>query len=154
MSFKNNPENNINFHVLEDAEHPFPSNTIGVANWLIQVAKIDGKTISNITYIFCSDEYLLDINQKYLGHDYYTDIITFPYKEITDIESDIYISLDRVKDNASEYNVAFQNELLRVIVHGLLHLMGYGDKTEEESILMRLKEDQCIELYDRSKDVS
>jgi len=137
----------ISFHVEENVEHPFLQNENSYVQWLTYVAKSEQKIISQLTYIFCSDDYLLDINIKYLGHDYYTDIITFPYKEGDEIESDLYISLDRVKENADEYNVSFDNELKRVMVHGLLHLMGYADKSEEEITQMRQKEDYYISTF-------
>ncbi|HRD08546.1 MAG TPA: rRNA maturation RNase YbeY, partial [Saprospiraceae bacterium] len=101
-----------------------------------------------INYIFCSDDYLLQINQEYLQHDYYTDIITFPYQQGKNIESDIFISLDRVRENAAEFaDGDYARELLRVIAHGLLHLSGYGDKTDEEALKMRAAENKAIESY-------
>lgn len=137
----------ISFHLADDVEHPFPTQEADFISWLINVGKSESKSISSLTYIFCSDDYLLDINIKYLGHDYYTDIITFPYKEGDEVESDLYISLDRVKENADDYNVSYDEELKRVMVHGLLHLLGYGDKTEEDIRLMREKEDYYISKF-------
>ena len=134
----------ITFHLADLSEHPFAENEDKYINWLSNVAKSEHKTISSLTYIFCSDEYLLDINIKYLGHDYYTDIITFPYKEGNDIESDMYISIDRVKENAIEFGETFENELCRVMVHGLLHLIGYGDKNDDEIKIMRQKEEEYL----------
>ncbi|MBC7884608.1 MAG: rRNA maturation RNase YbeY [Saprospiraceae bacterium] len=139
---------NISFFVEEDVSHPFPSDEPEYSKWLNSVAAEENKTISTLTYIFCSDEYLLDINLTYLGHDYYTDIITFPYKEGDIIESDIYISLDRIKENAEEFKVSFYNELKRVMVHGVLHLIGYNDKSEKEVITIREKEDYYIRRFD------
>lgn len=137
----------ISFHLADDVKHPFPDQENSFLSWLENVAKSESKSISSLTYIFCSDDYLLDINIKYLGHDYYTDIITFPYKEGDEVESDLYISLDRVKENAEYYNVSYDEELKRVMVHGLLHLFGYGDKSEEDIQMMREKEDFYITKF-------
>jgi rRNA maturation RNase YbeY len=90
--------------------------------------------------IFCSDEYLLDVNKKYLNHDYYTDIITFDYVEDKIISGDIFISSDRVRENANQFNVSFEMELFRIIIHGILHLLGYKDKTKKDKSLMTEKE--------------
>ena len=95
-------------------DHPFPTQEKEFVIWLENVAKDESKNITFLTYIFCSDEFLLDINIQHLGHDYYTDIITFPYKEGDDIESDLYISIERVKENAFDYEVTFDEELKRV----------------------------------------
>lgn len=137
----------ITFHLEDIIEHPFPNYEKDYTAWLEKVAKAETKNISSLTYIFCSDEYILDINIKYLGHDYYTDIITFPYKEGDDIESDLYISLERVKENAEDFHVSFDEELRRVMVHGLLHLFGYSDKSKEDIRLMREKEDYYIAKF-------
>ena len=103
--------------------------------------------LSNINYIFCSDDYLLTINQEHLNHDYYTDIITFDLSEKeNNIESDIFISIDRVKENAKNNHVKFHIELYRVLIHGVLHLLGFNDKNEEEKLIMREKEDACLSL--------
>ena len=101
----------------------------------------------SLCFVFMSDDYLLEINKEHLNHDYYTDIITFPIEETEDsLEADIYISIDRVKDNAAEFEVDFNVELLRVVLHGVLHLCGYGDKTEAEIVTMRAKENYYINL--------
>ena len=128
-------------------DHPFPTQEKEFVIWLENVAKDESKNISFLTYIFCSDEFLLDINIQHLGHDQYTDIITFPYKEGDDIESDLYISIERVKENAYDYEVTFDEELKRVMVHGLLHLLGYSDKSEEDVRIMREKEDYYIARF-------
>ncbi|MBT8189620.1 MAG: rRNA maturation RNase YbeY [Saprospiraceae bacterium] len=113
--------------------------------WLLEVVRTENKTISSLDYIFCSDQHLLEINKKYLDHDYYTDIITFPLN--TDpIESNVFISIDRVKENAQLYNQSFIDELHRVIVHGLLHMIGYNDKTQEDEFQMREKENSYLQL--------
>ena len=103
-----------------------------------QIFKNEKKTLSSINYIFCSDEYLLEINRQFLKHDYYTDIITFNLSEDPKkIEGEIYISIDRVRDNAKSHAVSFTNELHRVIFHGSLHLCGYRDKKKEDIVVMR-----------------
>ncbi len=135
----------ISFH-KEEIEFELPAED-HLEQWLTAIAKKEKKTIIQLSYIFCSDQYLLEINKTYLGHDYYTDIITFPYKQDREVESDIFISIDRIRENAIEYKTTFQQELLRVIVHGLLHMLGYGDKTEEDQIEMTKMEDHSISLW-------
>lgn len=116
-----------------------------VQQWLEQLATEESCQIEQLQYIFCSDEYLLDINKQYLDHDYYTDIITFPLNaDQQALVSDIYISIDRIKDNAQAYKVSFEKELYRVIAHGLLHMCGYGDATDAEKEIMRGKEDYYV----------
>ncbi|KYG81627.1 rRNA maturation RNase YbeY [Roseivirga ehrenbergii] len=119
-----------------------------IAIWLQRIAEAENSSIEEISYVFCSDDYLLKINQEYLDHDYYTDIITFDNRDNPEdpIESDIFISIDRVTENASDQNVSFELELKRVLAHGLLHLIGYNDKTEEEQQLMREKEEAYLSL--------
>jgi rRNA maturation RNase YbeY len=110
--------------------------------------KKEKKTASSLTYVFCSDEYLLGINKQFLNHDYYTDIITFDLSTTKEkIEGEIYISVDRVKDNAKQHNSTKQQELHRVIFHGILHLCGYKDKTGNEEKTMRAAEDKYLGLY-------
>jgi rRNA maturation RNase YbeY len=115
--------------------------------WLNEVAPNEGKITGEITLIFCSDEHLLEMNRQYLNHDYYTDIITFDYSEVGEISGDLFISIDRVYDNALLNSVSRDNELKRVCVHGLLHLCGYGDKSEEDAMVMRAKEDYYLDKY-------
>lgn len=115
--------------------------------WLELIAERENFSVESISYIFCSDTYLLDINKQYLDHDYFTDIITFDYTEETFLSGDMFISIDRVIENANTYNVSFLNELYRVIVHGLLHLCGYKDKSDSDAILMRSKEDEALLLF-------
>lgn len=111
------------------------------------------KHLSTIRYVFCSDDFLLDINRSSLNHDYYTDIITFDLSEPNQlIESEVYISVDRVKDNAQTNKVSFENELCRVIFHGALHLCGYKDKKKEDVLVMRKKEEYYLKAFStRSK---
>ncbi|MCM1176868.1 MAG: rRNA maturation RNase YbeY [Bacteroidales bacterium] len=112
--------------------------------WLRIVAESEIRRIGNISIIFCSDNYILDINQRYLGHDYFTDIITFDYCEDDRLSGDLFISVDSVRENAVEYGTEFADELNRVIVHGLLHLIGYDDHTEEDVAQMRAKENYYL----------
>ncbi|MBQ8460916.1 MAG: rRNA maturation RNase YbeY [Bacteroidales bacterium] len=115
--------------------------------WLKAVASSEIKKLGAINIIFCSDNYILDINQKYLGHDYFTDIITFDYCEGNVLSGDLFISIDTVRDNASFYGVdSFENELQRVMVHGLLHLIGYDDHTPEQQAVMREKENYYLDF--------
>ena len=114
------------------------------AKWLLSVARSEGKKAGSIQYVFVSDQKILEINQEYLKHDYFTDIITFPYEEGDILSGDIFISVDTVKSNAVEYNQTFEDELDRVISHGLLHLLGYDDRTEVQQKQMRLKEEDCL----------
>ena len=115
--------------------------------WLEKVATEEGQEIEELNYIFCSDEYLLEMNKTHLNHDYYTDIITFDNSfEGNNIMGDVYMSIDRIKENAEEYKVDFDHELNRVLVHGLLHLLGYNDKTEKQQNEMTLKENAYLLL--------
>jgi probable rRNA maturation factor len=116
--------------------------------WLKNIASKAGFKIKELNYVFCSDEYLYQINLEYLNHETYTDIITFDNSEKEfDLSGDIFISIDRVNENAKTHNQEIETELSRVLAHGLLHLMGYKDKTKEESTLMRQKEEESISLY-------
>lgn len=116
--------------------------------WLKEIANTHKKKLGELNYIFCSDEYLYSINVEYLKHKTYTDIITFDNSEEEDkIEGDIFISIDRVKENANKMNVSFETELQRVLSHGILHLLGYKDKKEEDQKIMRAMEEQSIALF-------
>ena len=117
--------------------------------WLKIVAQSEAKALGDIGIIFCSDNYILDVNIKYLGHDYYTDIITFDYCEGDILSGDLFISIDSVRENASFYGVDFPSELNRVIVHGLLHLIGYDDHSEEDIAVMRAKENYYLDLREK-----
>lgn len=122
-----------------------PTEAKQLKQWVTDVIHAEGFTTGTINYIFCSDEYLLQVNKDHLDHDYYTDIITFDMSDDEDtVSSDLFISIDRVKDNAIQLNVSFEEELHRVMIHGILHLVGYNDKTEEEQKEMRLTENQYI----------
>jgi rRNA maturation RNase YbeY len=113
-------------------------------NWIKRTIERNNKQLGEISYIFCSDEQLLEINKEFLNHDYYTDIITFDYSEADIVSGDLFISIDRIKDNAKTLDVSYQEELHRVIIHGILHLLGFKDKTDEESQNMRLLENECL----------
>ena len=115
--------------------------------WITKLLLSKGKKVGNIHYLFCDDEYLLDLNQKFLHHDTYTDIITFDYTEDEFLSGDIFISIERVKENAAKFKVSFQEELLRVLAHGVLHLLGYNDKTESEKKEMREEEGKAMLLF-------
>ena len=116
--------------------------------WLKRQTEQEGFTIGELNYIFCSDGYVLQVNRDYLNHDYYTDIITFDQREEErKIEGDIFISVERVADNASQLNVPAEQEMRRVLAHGLLHLCGYGDKADEEITQMRAKEDEWLASF-------
>ena len=116
--------------------------------WLENLIAEENKELINLTYSFCKDEYLLNINKKYLNHDYFTDIITFDLSDSKNqIEGDIYISIERVRDNAKQANTSVEEELLRILAHGLLHLIGYDDKTLGEKKKMRKKENFYINKY-------
>lgn len=117
--------------------------------WLMGLAQHYDVSIAQINYIFCTDDAILEINRQYLDHDYYTDIITFPYSEGSDISSDIFISIDTVQSNAVKFGTSFETELTRVIAHGLLHLIGFKDKTDEDALEMRKQEDFCIAAFAR-----
>ena len=112
--------------------------------WLENIISSEGKKLGDINYIFCDDEYLLKVNQDFLQHDYYTDIITFDYVKGKTISGDIFISVERIKDNAIALSKEYESEFKRVLAHGILHLCGYKDKTPEEEKIMRDKEDFYI----------
>lgn len=130
-----------NFHFHEIGVVDIPD---GFMPWLKQISKEYRKSIS-LNYIFCSDEYLLEVNRKHLDHDYYTDIITFDLSTVENrIQSDIFISLDRVSENADKESISFAHELTRVMSHGVFHLLGFGDKTSDEALIMRELEQNAI----------
>jgi rRNA maturation RNase YbeY len=123
------------------------SHTTIPSTWIEKVINDNGKLVGRIDFVFCHDDYLLHINKTFLNHDYYTDIITFNHSENDHyISGDIFISLDRVRDNAGQMNSIFHHELERIVIHGVLHLLGYNDSSESEKILMRAKEDICLRL--------
>ena len=115
--------------------------------WIKNVIISEGKKVGELSYIFCDDDYLLKLNKEYLDHDTLTDIISFDYSVGKIVQGDIFISTERVKENSVHFNVSFADELRRVIIHGVLHLCGYKDKTPEESELMRSKEEEKMKLF-------
>lgn len=117
-----------------------------VTAWLQKIIERAGCVLRSLNFIFCSDDYLHRLNLEYLDHDTLTDIITFPYADPPNIEGDIFISIERVRDNALDFKVSFEQELNRVMAHGVLHLCGFGDKTPEEQKTMRAKEDEALAL--------
>ena len=132
----------IHFHSLLSFSLSKPEH---VQKWIMEVIKAENKQIGEINCIFCDDEYLLEKNKTYLNHNTLTDIITFDYSEKDEISGDLFISIERVRENAKIYNVTFELELSRVLIHGILHLIGFGDKTDEEIKTMRQKENFYLE---------
>ncbi len=122
----------------------YPRKTV---KWIIESARREKRLILDLNYIFCSDRYLLRINEDFLSHNTLTDIITFDYSSGKDISGEIYISLERVKENSLKFNTAFQDEIHRVIIHGILHLVGYNDKNTSEVAIMRKKEEAYLSLW-------
>ena len=131
--------------LTEDTSFSFRGRNL-CRHWLSEVASKENKTIGVVSVVFCSDPYILDVNRRFLGHDYYTDIITFDYCSGCVLSGDLIISIDTVRANAREYGASLYDELHRVIVHGLLHLIGYDDHTEEDIAVMRSKENEALLL--------
>ena len=134
----------IDFHYELDFHLSQPEN---YSDWITTIISSENYFLDTIDFIFCDDAYLLTINQQYLNHDTYTDIITFDYTEGKNIGGDIFISIDRVKENADKFQVDFLHELRRVMSHGVLHLLGYLDKSDEDILLMRSKEEEKMRLF-------
>ncbi len=132
----------INYEDVDDLS----LSDIDLTNWISKVCITENYNLGDISLIFCSDEYLLDMNRTHLDHDYYTDIITFDYTDNQIVSGDLFISLDRIRDNATDFNVSFEHELHRVIIHGVLHLCGFKDKSDDEEKLMRIKENIALSL--------
>lgn len=128
----------------EDTKFNIQGHKREVASWIRSAAQEEGFRVGDINVVFCSDSYLLGINRQYLQHDYYTDIITFDYCENEILSGDLFISVDTVQGNAEEYNVLFHVELLRVIIHGIMHLAGYKDKTDVDAAKMRERENHYL----------
>ena len=136
-------------YFTEDVSFPKLKRRI-TSGWIKSVIVYEGKSLGDISFIFCSDSYLLKVNQKYLEHDYYTDIITFDYVEGNTVNGDIFISVDRVGENSIQFSKSFENELNRILVHGVLHLIGYKDKSKKDKKLMTQKEDIYLNLLENS----
>lgn len=128
----------LNFSLEESKKH---------VDWITRVVEEEGFELGKLDYIFCDDEKLISINQQYLGHNTYTDIITFDYTETKTLSGDIFISIERVRENSLTFNTTFEKELLRVMIHGVLHLIGYGDKDDSEVRIMREKEEEKIKMF-------
>ncbi|MCD7932971.1 MAG: rRNA maturation RNase YbeY [Tannerellaceae bacterium] len=132
-------------YYTEDIEMPVIKKQV-VSNWIKEVAAHHGKKTGEITYIFCSDEKILEVNREYLQHDYYTDIITFDYTQGDKISGDLFISLDTVKTNAEKFNTDYNEELHRTIIHGILHLCGINDKGPGEREIMEQHENEALKI--------
>ena len=117
------------------------------SKWLSDVIASENKKEGDINYVFCNDEYLLEINQQYLDHDTLTDIISFDYSVGNELHGDIFVSVERVRENATDFNVTFLEEIKRVLVHGVLHYCGYKDKSESDELIMRKKEDEKMQMF-------
>ncbi|MFT4759447.1 MAG: putative rRNA maturation factor [Paraglaciecola sp.] len=139
------PETGIFFHT-ENLLFEL-NDTLKIQDWLSKIIEQEGHQLSLLSFILCDDDYLHKINVKYLDHDTLTDIITFPLAELPTVEGEIYISIPRVRENASKFKTTFENELHRVLAHGVLHLCGYFDKTDAEAKLMRQKEGEALNLF-------
>lgn len=143
----------ILFHYLVPPFHFI--NRTHLKSFILELFKREGRIVEHINYIFCTDDYLLEVNKKHLGHDTYTDIITFDLSSPdSNLVSDIYISAERVKENAFSYNTPFSTELHRVMFHGVLHLCGYDDKSSSNKVLMREKEEFYLSLYNVSRETN
>ena len=136
----------------EDIRFDFKGRRLN-SRWLKAVSEMESRQLGDINIIFCSDSYLLEVNKKYLNHDYYTDIITFDYCEGNILSGDLFISVDTVRDNAVFYKTDFETELNRVMVHGVLHLIGYDDHDDGDVRIMRSKEDFYLALRENGKQV-
>lgn len=139
------PEPIINFN-FADVDVPEKIDFSVISGWIERVIQHHGATLGQLSYIFCSDPYLHQLNVDYLDHDTLTDIITFPYADPPHVSGDLYISTERVAENATERSILFTTELQRVIIHGVLHLCGYGDKTSQEAAKMRELEEEALGL--------
>ena len=122
-----------------------------VQKWIAKVVQTQGKRVGEVNYLFCDDAYLIEVNRAYLNHDTYTDIITFDYVAGNIVSGDIFISIERVKENANLFHTAFDQELHRVIIHGVLHLLGQGDKSEADALVMRKKEESALAIWNTMK---
>lgn len=123
-------------------------NPIKTKRWIKSIIESEQYVLNQLNYIFCSDEYLLNVNKEYLDHDYYTDIITFDNSEEEGVvEGDLFISIDRIKNNAEQMSISFEDELKRVMIHGVLHLIGYDDTSDDLKAEIRSKENECLSLF-------
>ncbi|MCB4798296.1 rRNA maturation RNase YbeY [Neotamlana laminarinivorans] len=120
-----------------------------ISKWILETITLENHSLEEVNYVFCDDEYLHKLNVEFLNHDTLTDVISFDYSVGKQVSGDIFISIERVVDNAKDFNVSFDVELKRVIIHGILHYCGYKDKTNDDAILMRDKEDKYLALYNQ-----
>ena len=130
-------------HIIQEYDPPEKE----IIPFLDTVIKAENFSVGNINIIYTDNKEILELNKKYLQHNYYTDVITFDYTEENILHGDVYISLDKISENSKDYGTSFYNETLRVVIHGILHLMGYKDSTDEEKAQMRNKEDHYLEQY-------
>jgi rRNA maturation RNase YbeY len=137
----------ILFHTI-DAD-PQLKQKNALKRWISACIFAENKKPGDINVIFCSDEHLLEMNRKHLNHDYYTDIITFDFSQTDTVSGDLYISFDRVVDNANQNGATIKNETYRVIIHGVMHLCGYKDKSKSDALLMRKQEEKCLSKFDK-----
>lgn len=144
----NYPPDAVNFY-NSDVDFQLPYESALLRSWLIEIIHAESRSIQNLSFIFCSDDYLHQINLQYLNHDTLADIITFPYSNSHHLHGDIFISIERIKENASQFEATFDEELLRVISHGVYHLCGYNDKDMQQKEIMRSKENQAIDLFSK-----
>ena len=133
---------------FEDVNFQLPEQQT-LVDWISFAVKNEGYELKNITYVFCSDEYLWNMNKQFLQHDYYTDIITFDYVKGKVVSGDLFISYDRIVDNANKFDVSRETELLRVMIHGVLHLIGYNDVTDELEAEIHKMEDYYLDIYNK-----
>ena len=134
------------FFCSEDTPYSFSDQSKHI-DWINGFIKRHNRECGTLTYIFCSDVYLLGINKQHLNHDYFTDVITFNYGEENTVSGDVFISIDRVNENSNDFHSSFEDELRRVMAHGVLHLIGFNDKTKIEKDRMRNEENRCLESY-------
>jgi probable rRNA maturation factor len=139
------PKPSITFQIEEKLEFSLPKKET-LKKWLTKVIHIEKRKCGKLSYFFCSDKYLHTLNKRFLGHNTYTDIITFDYSNGDEISGEIFISIERVKENSKKYEQAFNNELNRILIHGVLHLCGYTDKTADQKKKMRQKENKAMAL--------
>ena len=143
MSFLKKMENKVFFHDECGFQLMHKEERV---KWILKCVRMEEKAVENLNFIFCSDAYLLEKNMEFLNHNTYTDVITFDYGKAQQISGDVFVSVERVKENAENFKVHFEKELDRVLVHGVLHLLGYKDKSDEEKIQMREKEEFYLSL--------
>lgn len=137
-------------YCVEGVELPKISEEL-LSDWISRVASSHSRDLGELCYVFCSDDYILQVNNEHLNHDYYTDIITFDYSESSIISGDLFVSLDTVKSNSELFGQDYSNELMRVVIHGILHLCGINDKSDDEALQMRKAEEEALSLLKEMK---